>query len=90
MTADGGYVGYAFVVDGGVGGRDARGGTHRTHSWDRGWDDGELFKLLKSGRSQPKDEGLGVGAEGQELGGWETRKGAHSTLQVGEGFFYTR
>ncbi len=59
-------------------------------SWDRGGDDGELFKLLKSGRSQPKDEGLGVGTKGQELGGRETCEGAHSTLGVVVGFFYTR
>ena len=86
---DRGYVSYAFVVDGGVGGWDTRGGTHHTCGWDRGRDDGELFKLLKSGQSQPKDKGLGVGTEGQELGGRETREGAHSTLGVGKGFFYT-
>ena len=74
--SNGGYVGYAFVVDGGVRGRDTRGGTHRTRGWDRGRDNGKLFKLLKSGRSQPKDKGLGMGTEGQELGGRETRKGA--------------
>jgi len=88
--SDRGYVGYVFVVDGGVRGRDTRGGTHRMHGWDRGWDNGELFKLLKSGRSQPKDKGLGMGTEGQELGGQETCKGAYSTLGVGNGFFYTR
>src|SRR6266702_4803921 len=88
--SDRGYVGYAFVVDGGVGGWDTRGGTHCTRSWDRGGNNGELFKLLKSGRSQPKDKGLSMGTEGQELGGWEMHEGAHSTLGVGCSFFCTR
>ncbi len=69
---------------------DTRGGTHHTRSWDRGGDDRELFKLLKSGRSQSKDKRLGVGTEGQELGGQEACEGAYSTLGVGDGFFYAR
>ncbi len=48
---EGALIGYALVVDRGVGGWDTRGGTHRTRGWDGGWDDGKLFKLLKSGRS---------------------------------------
>ncbi len=30
-----------------------------------------------------------MGTEGQELGGREMHEGAHSTLGVGDGFFYT-
>ncbi len=48
---DGTLVSYAFIVDGGVRGWDTRRGTHCTCSWDRGGDDRELFKLLKSGLS---------------------------------------
>jgi len=78
-----------FIVDGGVGGRDMRRGTYCMHSWGRGGDDRELFKLLKSGQSQPKDKGLGVGTEGQEYRGREMSEGTHCTLGVGDGFFYT-
>ncbi len=83
---DGTLVSYAFVVDGGVRGQDMRRGTHCMHSWDGRGDDRELFKLLKGGLSQPKDEGLSVGTKGQECGGWETTEGVQSMFRVGNGF----
>ncbi len=63
---DGSLIGYMLIVDGGVGGWDMRGGTHCTCSWDRGGDDREVFKLLKSGLSKPGDKRT----ERQELRGW--------------------